>query len=63
MSVSLPCIGQMVHCSFVLTFLPLPGHGHRKGLEDKMYLAMDTPVHGESDDTSCILVKDCNHKL
>ena len=63
MSISLPCVGQADHYSFVVTLSILPGDGCRKGLEDKTYPAMDLLVHGESDDTSCILVEDCNHKL
>ena len=63
MSISLPCVEQVDHHSFVLTLSILPGDGCRKGLEDKTYPAMDSPVHGESDDASCILVEDCNRKL
>ena len=63
MSISLPCVEQVDHHSFVLTLSILPGDGCRKGLEDKTYPAMDSPVHGKFDDVSCILVEDCNHKL
>ena len=63
MSISLPCVEQVDHHSFVLTLPILPGDVCRKGLEDKTYPAMDSPVHGESDDASCILVEDCNRKL
>ena len=63
MSIGLPWVEQVDHYSFVLTLSILPGDGCRKGLEDKTYPAMDSPVHGESDDASCILVKDCNRKL
>ena len=63
MSISLPCVEQVDHHSFVLTLSILPGDGCRKGLEDKTYPAMDSPVHGEFDDEICILVEDCNHKL
>ena len=49
---------QMVHYSFVITLWPSSGHGCRRGLKDQTYSAMDSPVHGESDDTSCILVED-----
>ena len=63
MSINLPCVGQTDHYSFVVTLSSSPGDGCRKGLEDKTYPAMDSPVHGESDDASCILVEDCNRKL
>ena len=63
MSISLPCVGQADHHSFVLVLSISPGGGCRKSLEDKTYVAMDSPVHGESDDASCILVEDCNRKL
>ena len=62
-SISLPCVGQADHYSFVLALSISPGDGCRKGLEDKTYPAMDSPVHGESDDASCILVEVCNCKL
>ena len=62
-SISLPCVGQADHHSFVLTLSILPGDGCRKGLEDKTYPVMDSPFHGKSDDASCTLVGDCNHKL
>ena len=42
--------------------LPLPC-GHRKGLEDKIYPAMDLLVHGEFDGASCIVVEDCIRML
>ena len=63
MSISLPCVEQTDHHSFVLTLSILPGDGCRKGLEDKTYPAMDLPVHGESDDASCILIEYCSSKL
>ena len=62
-SISLPCVGQVDHYSYVLTLSISPGDRCRKGLEDKTYSEMDSPVHGESDDARCILVEDCNHKL
>ena len=37
--------------------------GHRKGLEDKAYLAMNSPVHGEPDGVRFTTVADCIHKL
>ena len=37
--------------------------GCRKNLKGKIYLAMDLPVHGESDGVSFILVEDCICKL
>ena len=41
-SVSLPCIEQVVHYHFFLTFLSSPVHaGCRKGLEDKICPAMN----------------------
>ena len=63
MSISLPCVGQADHYSFVVMLSISPGDGCRKGLEDTTYPAMDLPVHGESDDASYILVEDCNRKL
>ena len=63
-SVSLPCIGRVVHCRFFsrsFAFADLPGR--RKGLKDKMYPAMDLLVHGEFDGASCILVEDCIRML
>ena len=60
--VSLPFIGQAVHyCFFLMGFCLLPGRS--KGLEDNTYPAMDSPVHGETDGVSCILVEDCIRKL
>ena len=60
MSVSLPCIRQAIHCSLLPhVFCP----GRMKGLEDKTYSAMDSPVHGEPDGVSCILIEDCICKL
>ena len=41
----------------------IPGPGHKNGLEEKTYLAMDSPVHGEPGGVNCILVEDCPHKL
>ena len=35
----------------------------KKSLDDKTYLAMDSPVHGEPDGVSCILVEYCVRKL
>ena len=63
MSISLPCVGQADHYSFVFILSILPGDGCRKGLEDKTYPAMDLPVRGTSDDASCILVEDCKRTL
>ena len=53
--------GQEVHYHFSSHFCHCPGH--RKGLEDKTYPAMDLPVHAESDGASYISVEDCIPKL
>ena len=58
MSISLPCVGQAVYYHF---FRLSPGH--RKGLEGKIYPAMDLLVHGESDGINFVLVEDCICKL
>ena len=64
MSISLPCVGQAVHCHFISHVSPSPVHpDRRKGLVDKTYQAMDLLVHGESDGPTCILVEDCICKL
>ena len=63
MSIGLPCVEQADHHSCVLTLSILPGDGCRKGMEDNTYPGMDSPVHRESDDASCILVEDYTRKL
>ena len=63
-SIILPCIGRVVHYRFFLCSFAFAGTpGHRKGLEDKTYPAMDLLVHGEFDGASCILVEDCIRML
>ena len=61
MSIGLPYVGQAVCDRFFSCFRVRPAC--RKGLEDETYPAMDSPVNGESDGESCILVEDCIQKL
>ena len=54
MSISLPWFVIVLFC-FFSCFRLYPAC--REGLEDKTYPAMNSPVNGESDGESCILVE------
>ena len=60
-SISLAHIGQAIYYRVFSHFHLYPDS--RKDLEGKTYPAMDSPVHGESDDVTLVLVEDCIHKL
>ena len=61
MGITLSYIGQTVCHHFFSCSRLHPAC--KKGLEDTTYPAMDSPINGESDSESCILVEDCIRKL